>query len=396
MKVALIVLDSVGVGELPDAAAFGDVGSHTLNHTISHSGVQLPELFGRGLGSVPTVQAQAVPSLPQQLSFGRMREVSLGKDTSTGHWEFMGVQLAHPFRTFQQGFPAEMLTQFCAAIGRGYLCNQSYSGTEVIRDFGAQHLSSGDPIVYTSADSVFQIAAHLDVVPIETLYQWCQIARDILQDEWAVARVIARPFSGLHPFQRVSGLRQDFSLTPPPTVLNALHDAGKEVIAIGKIGDIYNHSGISQEIHTASNSEGIQASLAVLKTDFDGLMFSNLVDFDALYGHRRDPIGYGQALAEFDAALPDILAAIPADGALLIVSDHGNDPTHHGTDHTREYALLLAYCPQYAAVNLGERASFADVGATIAEALQVPWSGAGRSFWELLTASPLSSNLKTT
>lgn len=386
MKVTIIVLDSVGVGELPDAAAFGDAGAHTLNHTLSRSAGALPNLARLGLGRLPTVALAA--DAPVVGAFGRMREVSPGKDTSTGHWEFMGVQLAHAFQTFHEGFPPQVMNEFSRRIGRGWLCNRPYSGTEVIRDYGEEHLRTGEPIVYTSADSVFQIAAHLDVVPLETLYAWCQSAREILQGEYAVARVIARPFRGAYPFERANELRKDFSLSPPRTVLNALQEAGKDVIGIGKIPDIYDHSGFTEEIHTDDNRDGIEKTLRRMRAPFDGLIFTNLVDFDAKFGHRRDPEGYARALQEFDARLPELLAALPPGGLLLIVSDHGNDPTWHGSDHTREYGLLLAFHKNLAgALDLGERATFADLGASVADALGVAWNGPGESFWPALAGA---------
>lgn len=389
MKFSIIVLDSVGVGELPDAQAFGDVGAHTLNHTLRASGVQLPNLLALGLGQLPTldlIDETPAADQPSSGSFGRLREVSPGKDTSTGHWEFMGVQLEHAFRVFPQGFPPEVMARFTAATGTGYLCNRPYSGTQVIADYGPEHLRIGDPIVYTSADSVFQIAAHLDRVPIETLYQWCQAARDILQGEYAVARVIARPFRGEFPFERANELRRDFSLTPPPTVLDSLKAAGKDVVGIGKIPDIYDHQGFTEEIHTDDNADGIRKTLARMQQPYDGLVFTNLVDFDSKFGHRRDPHGYAGALRAFDDALPEILASVLDDGCLLLISDHGNDPTWPGTDHTREHGLLLAYRPGGSGVgqSLGDRETFADIGATVAEALDVVWSGPGQSFWSLI------------
>ncbi len=391
MKISVIVLDSVGVGELPDAAKFaasldhptGDAGSHTINHVLKTSGVQLPNLERLGLGWIPTVQAARVNEPAG--AFGRMREVSLGKDTSTGHWEFMGVQLEHPFKTFYDGFPPEVMDAFAAAIGQGWLCNAVYSGTDVIRDFGTVHLETGNPIVYTSADSVFQIATHVDKVPLVQLYDWCQKARDILQGEYAVARVIARPFKGVHPFERVNEARKDFSLEPPRTVLDALFEAKLDVIGLGKIPDIYANRGFTKSIHTDNNSDGIQKMLEVMRSSFNGLAFLNLVDFDAKFGHRRDVPGYANALKEFDNALPALLEAVPEDGALFIVSDHGNDPTWFGTDHTREHAMLLAYKPGSININLGERSTFADLGATIAQALKVRWDGVGNSFWQELS-----------
>ena len=384
MKITVIVLDSVGAGELPDAQDFGDVGAHTLNHTLQESGVRLPNLTALGLGQVPSVELAEKAATPSG-SAGRLREISPGKDTSTGHWEFMGVPLSEPFQVFPSGFPQEVMQRFTAATGTGYLCNLPYSGTQVIKDYGPQHLATGDPIVYTSADSVFQIAAHLDKVPVKTLYQWCRAARDILQGPFAVARVIARPFRGEFPFERAGELRRDFSLAPPRTVLDALKDAGKAVIGIGKIPDIFAHQGFTEEIHSDDNADGINKTRARMAQPYDGLVFTNLVDFDSKYGHRRDPQGYAGALRAFDDALPSLLAEVPDDGLLLLISDHGNDPTWPGTDHTREYGLLLAYRPGQAGVLLGERSSFADVGATVAQALGVAWDGPGESFWALLS-----------
>lgn len=390
MLLTIVVLDSVGVGELPDAAGFGDTGAHTLNHTLHAAPVHLPNLAALGLARVPTVQtgAATIPDVPAQGAFGRMREVSPGKDTSTGHWEFMGVQLEHAFQVFPDGFPPEVMDRFDAATGTGHLCNRPYSGTDVLLDFGEEHVRTGKPIVYTSADSVFQIAAHEDVVPLETLYAWCAAAREILQGEYAVARVIARPFRGERPFERVNEHRKDFSLVPPPTVLDALKDAGRAVVGIGKIPDIYAHRGFTEEIHTDDNADGIVKTLDRMRRaaaeGTSGLIFTNLVDFDSRFGHRRDPQGYSACLAQFDAALPDLIAAVPDGGALIVISDHGNDPTWKGSDHTREYGLLLAHRAGAAGVDLGERATFADVGATAADALGADWSGPGESFWPLL------------
>ena len=388
--VVVIVLDSVGVGALPDAHEFaastehprGDAGSHTLNHTLARTGVRLPNLERLGLGHVLTVNNDFVARTPApQAAFGRMREVSKGKDTSTGHWEFMGVQLEHPFQVFPDGFPDAVMNAFREATGVGTLCNKPYSGTDVIRDFGQEHLATGDAIVYTSADSVFQIAAHTDQVQLETLYDWCRKARAILQGEFAVARVIARPFKGTHPFERMNEARKDFSLEPPRTVLDALYAAKLDVIGLGKIPDIYANRSFTQSIHTDNNADGVQKLLGVMRSGFGGLAFLNLVDFDAKFGHRRDVAGYAQALAEFDAALPEVLDALPEDGLLIVTSDHGNDPTWFGSDHTREHGLLLACGPGLAGVDLGDRETFCDLGATVAEALGVPWDGPGSSFW---------------
>jgi phosphopentomutase len=380
MTVTIIVLDSVGVGALPDAHEFGDAGAHTLNHTLDKTGVTLPNFTMLGLGNITGVQA--IPAVAQPVaSFGRLSECSPGKDTTTGHWEFMGVVLEHAFRTFER-FPDEVMRAFDAVTGRGHLGNKPASGTVIIEELGEEHLRTGKPIIYTSADSVFQVATHVDVVPLDTLYSWCEAARALLQDEYPVARVIARPFTGKPGnFARLGEARKDYSLTPPhPTVLNALHEAGREVIGIGKIPDIYNHSGFTREVHTDSNLDGIEKTLLVMHERPSGLVFCNLVEFDSLYGHRRNPAGYAQALVDVDEHLPRLLDAVQADDLLLFVSDHGNDPTHPGTDHTREYGLLLAYGPTYPARDLGTRESFADVGATVAELLGVRWNGEGSSF----------------
>ncbi|MDZ7704928.1 MAG: phosphopentomutase [Trueperaceae bacterium] len=383
MTVTLIVLDSVGVGSLPDAADFGDEGAHTLDHTLRAHPVDLPNLRALGLGHIPDVESVDEAD-DLQGAYGRLREVSPGKDTTTGHWEFMGVVLEHPFQTFAH-FPKPVMDAFDEVTG-GHLGNYATSGTVVLDELGEEHLHTGKPIVYTSADSVFQIAAHVDVVPLDTLYRWCAAARSILQGEYAVARVIARPFSG-EPgdFRRLGEARKDFSVLPPhPTVLNALREADVPVIGVGKIPDIYNHSGFSQEIHTDSNEDGVDKTIAAMRERPDGLIFCNLVEFDALYGHRRDPVGYAEALAAFDRRLPELFGAMTADDLLILISDHGNDPTWPGTDHTREYGLLLAYGPSIPTGDLGTRQSFADVGATIADLFGVKWEGEGSSLADLL------------
>lgn len=390
MTVTLIVLDSVGVGALPDAAGFGDparggdAGAHTLDHTLRASPVALPNLTALGLGNIEGVSS--LPSVTSPLaSFGRMRERSPGKDTTTGHWEFMGVVLEHPFKTYER-FPPEVMAAFDAATGRGHLGNHPTSGTQVIAELGAEHMRGGYPIVYTSADSVFQVATHVDVVPLDTLYEWCEAARRILVGEHAVARVIARPFTGAPGgFERLGAKRRDFSLAPPgATVLDVLKALGRDVVGVGKIPDIYAHRGFTREIKAGTNQEGVDATLRMMAAGVDGLLMVNLVEFDSLYGHRRDPVGYARALAEFDARLPDLLAEVEGDDVLMLVSDHGNDPTWHGTDHTREHGLLLAYTPGRTGVDLGTRQSFADVGATIADLLGEVWAGAGDSFAGLL------------
>lgn len=384
MTVTVIVLDSVGVGALPDAAAFGDTGAHTLDHTLQHTRVTLPNFVQLGLGCIDTVTSLACAARPLA-SYGKLAERSPGKDTTTGHWEFMGVILSHPFKSFPPeypSFPKAVMTAFDAATGRSHLGNKAASGTVILDELGAAHLKTGNPIVYTSADSVFQIAAHVEVVPLEILYHWCQAAREILQGEHAVARVIARPFTGQPgSFTRLGDKRKDYSLSPPEsTVLNTLKAAGKQVIGIGKIPDIYNHQGFTEEIHSSSNDDGVTQTLKVMARRPEGLVFCNLVEFDSLYGHRRDPAGYAQALKAVDDRLPELLSAVHEDDVLIFVSDHGNDPTFPGTDHTREYGLLLVYSPNRTSESLGTRASFADVGATVAALLGIPWSGEGKPF----------------
>jgi phosphopentomutase len=385
MTVTVIVLDSVGVGALPDAEKFGDTGAHTLDHTLQTTGVKLPNFEKLGLGNIEGVQSLSKVSKPRA-SYGRMNEVSPGKDTSTGHWEFMGVILEHAFQTFPPkypSFPNAVMDAFDKVTGIGHLGNYAASGTDIIEKLGAEHLQTKQPIVYTSADSVFQIATHVDAVSLEKLYNWCQAARDILQGEYAVARVIARPFKGkVGKFERMGEARKDFSLSPPhATVLDILKNAGKEVIGIGKIPDIYNHQGFTKEIHTDSNSDGIAKTLVAMREKPDGLIFCNLVEFDSLYGHRRNPKGYAQALKDVDDKLPEFLEAVQGDDVLIFISDHGNDPTWHGTDHTREYGMLLVYSPIRQALNLGTRKTFADVGASVSKMLNVKWHGVGSSIY---------------
>ncbi|MEZ4631777.1 MAG: phosphopentomutase [Deinococcales bacterium] len=387
MTITLIVLDSVGLGFLPDAHNFNDEGADTLDHCLLQSGVKLPNFSALGLGNIQGVHSLARVDKPLA-SFGRFKEKSLGKDTTTGHWEFMGIILEHPFKTFPPdypSFPQRVMDAFDKATGRGHLGNYAASGTVIIDELGEEHLKTAKPIVYTSADSVFQIAAHVDIVPLETLYAWCEAAREILQGDDAVARVIARPFEGtVGNFKRLGSARHDYSLTPPFNILNRLYDEGKEVISIGKIADIYNDCAFTQKVKSQNNLDGIEQCLKLMQERPDGLIFCNLVEFDSLYGHRRDVEGYARALAETDERLPELLAAVGPHDYLIFVSDHGNDPTWFGTDHTREYGLLLVYQPQTEAKDLGTRESFADLGASVADLLGIDWLGAGKSFKELL------------
>lgn len=378
MKITTIVLDSVGLGYLPDAAAFGDEGADTLDHTVLKTGLELPNLAALGLGNVPGVHT--LPRAENPLgAFGRMVEVNPGKDTSTGHWEFVGIHLRDAFRVFPQGFPQDFLEAYTRRIGvGGWLLNLPYSGTDAIRDYGEEHLKTGWPIVYTSADSVFQVAAHIGSIPLETLYEWCRVAREMLVGPLSCARVIARPFEG-EPghFYRREDLRHDYALEPPENVLDVIKGGGLEVVGVGKIPDIYAHRGFTREVKSKDNADGIGQTLELMHQPSSGLIFTNLVDFDAKYGHRRNPEGYAKALAEFDAMLPQFLRALGSDDFLFIVSDHGNDPTYRGTDHTREYGMLLVAGPGMAGRDLGTRATFADLAVTWAKLFGLTWDGPG-------------------
>ena len=368
-RAILIVLDSVGIGELPDAADFGDVGSNTLgNITKKCGGISLPNLSKLGLGKIDGINYLPVPEQVDG-SYARMSEVSNGKDTITGHWELAGLQLSKPFPTYPEGFPQEVLDEFTRLTGRGVLANCAASGTEIIKQYGEEHMKTGKLIVYTSADSVFQIAAHEDLVPIDELYRICQIARDMLKDEHMVGRVIARPFVG-EPgnFTRTSN-RRDYSAAPASdTILDKLSQRGLDVIAVGKIEDIFSKKGITKADHTKSNMHGVDMTIDFMKQQNKGLIFTNLVDFDMLFGHRNNAQGYKEALEEFDKRLPEIIEAMKEDDVLIITADHGCDPTTESTDHSREYVPLLIYGNNIKSdVNLGTRGTFADVASTLAD-----------------------------
>jgi phosphopentomutase len=381
-RVNLIILDSVGVGDAPDAAAYGDEGSNTLSHIArAVGGLNLPNLGVLGLGNLTEIQG-VPPTSTARGAFGRLTEVSAGKDTTTGHWELAGVQLDQPFPLYPHGFPAELMAAFEARIGRGWLGNYPASGTEIIKELGAEHVATGKVIVYTSGDSVFQVAAHEEVVPLEELYRICRIARELLTGEHAVGRVIARPFVG-EPgdFKRTEN-RKDFSLEPPDdTILDVVKAAGKEVMGVGKIEDIFAQRGLTQSNHTGNNMAGVEAIMAYCQLSNEGLMMANLVDFDALYGHRNNPRGYADALEAFDKKLPLIKIAMCGHDVTMITADHGNDPTTASTDHSRERVPLLAFGVHAKPnVDLGTRTTFADVSATIADLLDLHWAGPGESF----------------
>ena len=379
-RVFLIVLDSVGIGAAPDAAAFGDAGAHTLRSVSGSRAFCVDNLRKLGLANIDGLDFLEPMDEPQG-AVARLTECSMGKDTTIGHWELAGVISPRPLPTYPQGFPQSVLDAFTAATGRKVLCNKPYSGTEVIKDYGNEHMQTGALIVYTSADSVFQIAAHEAVVSVEQLYEYCRMAREILQGEHAVGRVIARPFTGDWPFIRTSN-RHDFSLVPPPTILNAISAAGMDVIGVGKIGDIFAGSGVTESYPTRSNAHGMEVTLELAERAFHGLCFVNLVEFDSHYGHRQDRDGYAEALAEFDRWLPKLLEKLGPEDALLITADHGCDPCDDSTDHTREYVPLLVCGDRIKAVNLGTRSSFADVAATVRDLLGVAFETAGNSFAE--------------
>ncbi|WP_028991845.1 phosphopentomutase [Thermoanaerobacter thermocopriae] len=380
-RVILIVLDSVGVGELPDAYRFGDEGSNTLGHVTEKTGVELPNMGQLGLGNI--IPLKSVPENPNAIGgYGKMAEKSAGKDTTTGHWEIAGLFINKPFPTYPNGFPDEIIKEFEKRIGRKVLGNKPASGTEIIKELGEEHVKTGFPIVYTSADSVFQVAAHEDVIPPVELYRICEIAREILKGDHAVGRVIARPFTGSSGnFVRTEN-RRDFSLKPfEPTILDMLKEAGYEVFAIGKIEDIFAGQGITGKNHTTNNDEGITATIKAMDEVNDGLIFTNLVDFDMLYGHRNDVEGYAKALKNFDDRLPEIMEKLTKEDLLIITADHGCDPATESTDHSREYVPLLVYSPLMKhGVNLGVRSTYADIAATIAEVFEVGSTKHGTSF----------------
>jgi len=380
-RIVLVVLDSAGIGEMPDAAAWGDAGADTIGHVLESRKVNLPNMQRLGLGNIrPLADLPAVESPTG--GYGKCALKSNGKDTTTGHWEMAGIVLEKAFPTFPEGFPPRVIDKFIEQANvSGVLANIPASGTEIIKQFGEEHIKTGKPIVYTSADSVFQIAAHESVIPIERQYEICEIARKILDGEDKVGRVIARPFVGTNAedFKRTEN-RHDYAVPPPENLLPMLQAKSLDVVCIGKIASIYDSCGVTEDMTAKNNTQSIDQTIKALNADSKGLIFSNLVDMDMLYGHRRDPEGYAKSLEDFDTRLPEILDALRVDDLLVITADHGNDPTFPGSDHTREYAPLLTFGKTAKqAVNLGTRGSLADIGQTVAEnfGLQLKY---GKSF----------------
>lgn len=385
-RAILIILDSVGIGAVEDSCLYGDEACNTLKHICEAvGGLQIPNLQALGLGNLE--ELCGVMPIPQALgAFGKLREKSKGKDTTTGHWEMMGIILEHPFPTFPNGFPVSLIQELERRIGRKTLGNVVASGTEIIARLGQEHLETGFPIIYTSVDSVFQMAAHEEIIPVEELYRMCRIARELLSGEMAVGRVIARPFIGNNGNFTRTPRRHDFSLQPDINILDSIVAQGQMVVGVGKIYDIFAGRSITQTYSIENNQDGMQKILKLVQDEFGGLLFANLIDFDQLYGHRNDVQGYAAALEEFDRWLPDLIEIMHPDDMLFISADHGCDPTTKGTDHTREQVPVLVYGKKVqAGVDIGVRSSFADLGQTIAEYLEIQTGiKAGQSFYELI------------
>ncbi|MFR0018449.1 MAG: phosphopentomutase [Paraclostridium sp.] len=381
-RVIWMIIDSVGIGALPDSEKFGDVNVNTLGNIVkNYKDIKLPNMLKLGLGNIDGIDSLEGVESPIG-AFGRASEVSKGKDTTTGHWEMTGVLVETPFKTYENGFPKEIIDEFERKTNRKVIGNKPASGTAILDELGEQQMKTGEVIVYTSADSVFQIAAHEEIISLDELYKMCEIAREIMMGDNAVARIIARPFVGQPgAFERTSN-RRDYSLSPfEDTVLDNIKNSNLDVIGVGKIEDIFNKQGITEAIHTKDNMDGVDQTINYMKKENNGLIFTNLVDFDSKYGHRRDVKGYKEALEEFDARIPEILENMEDDDILIINSDHGNDPTYKGTDHTREYIpMLICGKNVKSGLNLGTRSSFADIGATVADLLNVKMPKHGNSF----------------
>ncbi len=380
-RVFLIVLDSFGIGEMPDSGEYGDKGSNTLGAVLKSSYFHTPNMEKLGLLQIDGVQSGRRQAAVEG-SYARLAEASRGKDTTIGHWEIAGIISDKPLPTFPEGFPPELITELSKRTGHGIICNKPYSGTEVIKDYGERHTETGDLIVYTSADSVLQIAAHEAVVPVEELYRYCEIARELCTGEWGVGRIIARPFEGTAPDFKRTSRRHDFSLLPPrTTMLDALEESGFDVLSVGKIADIFAGKGITDMVRTANNGEGIERTIDNMGKEFNGLSFTNLVDFDMVYGHRNDVDGYAKALTYFDSQLPRLLNKLGSEDILIITADHGCDPSTESTDHSREHVPCLLYGrPLKKGINLGTRNTFADIGASILDYFHVTADIKGSSF----------------
>lgn len=385
-RILIFIADSVGIGELPDSKEFGDEGVNTLGNIAKKTGgIELPNLIEMGLGNIKGIEGIKGVDNPTG-SFGKAMEISNGKDTTTGHWEISGLYIDEPFKTYSNGFPDHIIKKFESLIGKEILCNKPASGTKIIEELGEEHIKTGKPIVYTSADSVFQIAAHEDIIKLDQLYKMCEIARELLMGEEQVARVIARPFKGKPgSFERTAN-RKDYSLNPfGKTVLDYAVEGGYEVMAVGKIEDIFNGKGITQSIHTKSNMDGIDKTIEFLKSDNKGIIFTNLVDFDSKYGHRRDAQGYKEELEKMDKRIPEIINSLKDTDIFIFTADHGNDPTYKGTDHTREYVPILVYGKSIkAGINIGTRKTFADIAATVADILNIQSPKYGTSFKDII------------
>ena len=383
-RVFLIVLDSLGVGASPDADQFGDVGADTLGSLVRSGELKVPHLEKLGLFKLDGTSFKVESKKKIVGNYGRLTPKSKGKDTTVGHWEIAGIVSPKPMPTYPKGFPMDVILPFEVATGRGTLCNKPYSGTEVLKDYGVEHILTGRYIVYTSADSVFQIAAHERVIPLKELYEACQIARDLLVGEHAVGRVIARPFVGTYPNFTRTVNRHDYSLEPPrETILDCLKKNNLDTIGVGKIYDIFAGAGLSESTPNEGNTKNMEKTIELAKTDFSGLCFVNLVDFDMMYGHRNDVAGYVKALNEVDVQIGELMKALKEDDLLMFTADHGCDPGFPGTDHTREDVPCLCYGKEFEqGVNLGTRKSFADIAQTIADALQVEFEGDGESFYK--------------
>lgn len=380
-RIHLMVLDSVGIGEAPDAADFGDKGAHTLGHIAKEAGLTIPNLEKLGLGNIEPLEGVKTTDTPEAY-YTKLEEVSAGKDTMTGHWEIAGLNIQTPFRVFPDGFPEELISQIEEHTGRKVVANKPASGTAIIDEWGEHQMKTGDLIIYTSADPVLQIAAHEDIIPLEELYEICEYVRDITKDDpYMIGRIIARPYVG-EPgnFERTSN-RHDYALAPfGKTVLDHLKAAGRDVISIGKIVDIFNEQGITEAIRTKSNDDGVTQLINVMQKDFTGLSFTNLVDFDAKFGHRRDVEGYAKAIEEFDARIPELIENLEENDLFIITADHGNDPTADGTDHTREYVPVLVYSKQFEETKELPQGYFSDIAATIADNFEVEITEHGTSF----------------